>query len=135
LSIEFISYVLLLDYITVLVNVRFVGEESSGMRKSAVVSWYLEQLVAQGHIDSEDELLQRKTLVEKVIDRLMYHVRIILYRLTFSPPLTSIRQIFFYAIIFITIKYAYVCPGHNKRIAPLPFFHGCRKRLTNSTST
>lgn len=44
------------------------------MRKSAVVSWYLEQLVSQGAIEDEDELLQRKTLVEKVIDRLMYHV-------------------------------------------------------------
>ena len=44
------------------------------MRKSAVVSWYLEQLVAQGQIENEDELLERKTLVEKVIDRLMYHV-------------------------------------------------------------
>lgn len=44
------------------------------MRKSAVVSWYLEQLVGQGQIEDEDELLERKTLVEKVIDRLMYHV-------------------------------------------------------------
>lgn len=50
------------------------GEESAGMRKSAVVSWYLEQLVGQGQIEDEDELLERKTLVEKVIDRLMYHV-------------------------------------------------------------
>lgn len=46
------------------------------MRKSAVVSWYLEQLVGQGQIENEDELLERKTLVEKVIDRLMYHVSI-----------------------------------------------------------
>lgn len=52
----------------------FPGEEGSGMRKSAVVSWYLEQLVTQGQIESEDELLERKTLLEKVIDRLMYHV-------------------------------------------------------------
>ncbi|XP_059050638.1 DNA replication licensing factor Mcm6 [Achroia grisella] len=54
------------------------GEESSGMRKSAVVSWYLEQLVSQGHIENEDELLERKTLVEKVIDRLMYHDQVII---------------------------------------------------------
>ncbi|XP_028160774.1 DNA replication licensing factor Mcm6-like [Ostrinia furnacalis] len=54
------------------------GEESAGMRKSAVVSWYLEQLVARGHIESESELLQRKTLVEKVIDRLMYHDQVII---------------------------------------------------------
>ncbi|XP_069362964.1 DNA replication licensing factor Mcm6 [Maniola hyperantus] len=54
------------------------GEESAGMHKSAVVSWYLEQLVSQGHIESEDELLERKTLVEKVIDRLMYHDQVII---------------------------------------------------------
>ncbi|CAH2096993.1 unnamed protein product [Euphydryas editha] len=54
------------------------GEESSGMRKSAVVSWYLEKLVTQGQIESEDELLERKTLVEKVIDRLMYHDQVII---------------------------------------------------------
>ncbi|KAL0811388.1 hypothetical protein ABMA28_009797 [Loxostege sticticalis] len=54
------------------------GEESAGMRKSAVVSWYLEQLVGQGQIESEDELLERKTLVEKVIDRLMYHDQVII---------------------------------------------------------
>ncbi|XP_047539707.1 DNA replication licensing factor Mcm6 [Vanessa atalanta] len=54
------------------------GEESSGMHKSAVVSWYLERLVAQGQIESEDELLERKTLVEKVIDRLMYHDQVII---------------------------------------------------------
>ncbi|XP_026754046.1 DNA replication licensing factor Mcm6 [Galleria mellonella] len=54
------------------------GEESSGMRKSAVVSWYLEQLVSQGQIENEDELLERKTLVEKVIDRLMYHDQVII---------------------------------------------------------
>lgn len=44
------------------------------MRKSEVVSWYLQQLVSSSQIESEDELLERKTLVEKVIDRLMYHV-------------------------------------------------------------
>lgn len=32
----------------------------------------MEQIVDQ--VDSEDELLERKALVEKVIERLMYHV-------------------------------------------------------------
>ncbi|KAM3960690.1 minichromosome maintenance 6 [Aphomia sociella] len=54
------------------------GEESAGMRKSALVSWYLEQLVTQGQIENEDELIERKTLVEKVIDRLMYHDQVII---------------------------------------------------------
>ncbi|XP_068625523.1 DNA replication licensing factor Mcm6 [Battus philenor] len=54
------------------------GEENAGMRKSAVVNWYLEQLVTQGQIENEDELVERKTLVEKVIDRLMYHDQVII---------------------------------------------------------
>ncbi|XP_050681275.1 DNA replication licensing factor Mcm6 [Leptidea sinapis] len=54
------------------------GSESSGMRKSALVSWYLEKLVGQELIQTEDDLLERKTLVEKVIDRLMYHDQVII---------------------------------------------------------
>lgn len=54
------------------------GEEGNGMRKSAVVSWYLEQLVQQGYVESEEELIERKTLVEKVIDRLMFHDQVII---------------------------------------------------------
>ncbi|XP_013165746.1 PREDICTED: DNA replication licensing factor Mcm6 [Papilio xuthus] len=54
------------------------GEESAGMRKSAVVNWYLEQLVTQGQIENEDELVERKVLVEKVIERLMYHDQVII---------------------------------------------------------
>jgi len=37
-----------------------------------VVAWYLEQV--QDVIESEEELLEKKALVEKVIDRLIYHV-------------------------------------------------------------
>ncbi|GBP40155.1 DNA replication licensing factor Mcm6 [Eumeta japonica] len=37
------------------------GEEGSGMRKSEVVSWYLEQLVQQGTVESEEELLERSS--------------------------------------------------------------------------
>ncbi|XP_048486501.1 DNA replication licensing factor Mcm6 isoform X3 [Plutella xylostella] len=54
------------------------GSEGAGMRKSEVVSWYLQQLVSSSQIESEDELLERKTLVEKVIDRLMYHDQVII---------------------------------------------------------
>jgi DNA replication licensing factor MCM6 len=42
------------------------------MKKSELVNWYLEQIVDQ--IESEDELAEKKALVDKVIDRLMYHV-------------------------------------------------------------
>jgi DNA replication licensing factor MCM6 len=45
---------------------------SEGLKRSDVVAWYLEQV--QDQIETEEELLERKTLVEKVIDRLIYHV-------------------------------------------------------------
>lgn len=45
---------------------------SEGLKRSDVVAWYLEQV--QDQIESEEELLKRKALVEKVIDRLIYHV-------------------------------------------------------------
>lgn len=43
------------------------------MRKSEVVSWYLEQI--QDTIDSEEDLIEKKEIVEKVIDRLIYKVK------------------------------------------------------------
>ena len=45
---------------------------SEGLKRSDVVAWYLEQV--QDLIESEEELLEKKALVEKVIDRLIYHV-------------------------------------------------------------
>lgn len=42
------------------------------MRRSEIISWYLEQI---GHkIDTEEELVEKKALVEKVLDRLIHHV-------------------------------------------------------------
>lgn len=57
---------------------RFEDEtiERDGIRRSDLVSWYLEQVGDQ--IDSEDELIERKTLIEKVIDRLRTHDEILL---------------------------------------------------------
>ncbi|CAB3227653.1 unnamed protein product [Arctia plantaginis] len=84
LTLSFEEYKSLSDMLVVFMRKEEIesetrGEsESSGMRKSAVVSWYLEQLVGQGQIENEDELLERKTLVEKVIDRLMYHDQVII---------------------------------------------------------
>lgn len=48
----------------------------SGMKRSDVVTWYLEQVADQ--IESEDELISRKNLIEKVIDRLIYHDQVII---------------------------------------------------------
>lgn len=36
------------------------------------MAWYLDQI--QDQIDSEEELLERKNFIEKIIDRLTYHV-------------------------------------------------------------
>ena len=47
-----------------------------GIRKSELVAWYLDKV--QDQIDSEEELLDRKALVEKIIDRLIYHDQIII---------------------------------------------------------
>jgi len=48
--------------------------EDSGMRHSHLVNWYLEDI--ENEIESEVELVERKTIVEKVIYRLIHHVRI-----------------------------------------------------------
>lgn len=52
------------------------SSERDGIRKSDLVTWYLEQVADQ--IDSEDELIERKTLIEKVIDRLRLHDEVLL---------------------------------------------------------
>lgn len=55
------------------INVISVSDDDSqGIRRSGVVEWYLREIEAD--IDSEAELIERKTIVEKVIDRLVQHV-------------------------------------------------------------
>ncbi|KAF7388363.1 hypothetical protein HZH68_012305 [Vespula germanica] len=50
--------------------------KGGGIRKSDLVVWYLDQI--QDQIDSEEELLERKNFIEKIIDRLTYHDQIII---------------------------------------------------------
>ncbi|EEC07094.1 Mcm2/3, putative, partial [Ixodes scapularis] len=50
--------------------------ESPGTRRMSLVNWYLKEV--ESEIDSEEELVQRKTLVEKVIDRLVGHDHVII---------------------------------------------------------
>ncbi len=38
-----------------------------------VVNWYLGEMIAQEIGDSQEELLEKKQIVEKVLDRLAYH--------------------------------------------------------------
>jgi len=43
-----------------------------GLKKSQVVEWYLNEI--EQTIDTEAELIEKKQLVEKVLDRLINHV-------------------------------------------------------------
>ncbi|XP_050721019.1 DNA replication licensing factor MCM6-like [Eriocheir sinensis] len=51
------------------------GSESAGLRRSAIVNWYLSEM--SGELESEAELVEQKVLVEKVLDRLTYHDQVI----------------------------------------------------------
>ena len=47
-------------------------ESDAGLRKSDLIGWYLKEIETE--IESEEELIERKTIVEKVIDRLIHVV-------------------------------------------------------------
>ena len=66
-------YLILINRPSDRINVISVSDDDSqGIRRSGVVEWYLREIEAD--IDSEAELIERKTIVEKVIDRLVQHV-------------------------------------------------------------
>lgn len=48
-------------------------EDESALKKSEVVNWYLKEI--ESEIDSEMELINKKTMIEKVIYRLVHYVR------------------------------------------------------------
>ena len=50
----------------------FPAEEEEELKKSAVVNWYLSEI--ESEIDSEEELINRKSLIEKVLNRLVHYV-------------------------------------------------------------
>lgn len=49
--------------------------DGDGIRRDDLINWYLEQVADD--IESEDDLIERKTLIEKVIDRLVKHDQVI----------------------------------------------------------
>ena len=51
------------------------GEDETGLRKSDVIGWYLTEI--QDEIQSEEELNEKRSVVEKVIDRLVHHVSLL----------------------------------------------------------
>ena len=48
----------------------------SAATRSQVVEWYLEEI--SGDIESQEELLEKKMIVERVLDRLIYNDLIII---------------------------------------------------------
>jgi hypothetical protein len=46
--------------------------DSAGLRRSNLISWYLGEM--ESEIESEAELIEKKSVVEKVLDRLVHHV-------------------------------------------------------------
>ncbi|XP_023245921.1 DNA replication licensing factor Mcm6 isoform X2 [Copidosoma floridanum] len=57
-------------------RIEIEDEAKDGVKKSEVVAWYLDKI--QDEIDSEEELLERKSLIEKIILRLVYHDEILI---------------------------------------------------------
>ncbi|XP_041658338.1 DNA replication licensing factor MCM6 [Cheilinus undulatus] len=51
-------------------------EEEEELKKSAVVNWYLKEI--ESEIDSEEELVNKKGLIEKVIHRLVHYDHILI---------------------------------------------------------
>ncbi|KAM4551331.1 DNA replication licensing factor MCM6 isoform 3-T3 [Odontesthes bonariensis] len=52
------------------------AEEEEELKKTAVVNWYLKEL--ESEIDSEEELINKKGLIEKVIHRLVHYDHILI---------------------------------------------------------
>ncbi|XP_036401353.1 DNA replication licensing factor MCM6 [Megalops cyprinoides] len=51
-------------------------DDESGLKKSAVINWYLKEI--ESEIDSEEELINKKTIIEKVIHRLVHYDHILI---------------------------------------------------------
>lgn len=55
------------------VSAAEAASEDAGVRRSDVVGWYL--LEKESEIESEEQLMETKELVQKVLDRLIYKVK------------------------------------------------------------
>lgn len=52
------------------------GSDTEGVKKSELVQWYLEQI--SDMLESEDDLIERKILVERLIERLVTHDQVLI---------------------------------------------------------
>ncbi|XP_076354711.1 minichromosome maintenance 6 isoform X1 [Tachypleus tridentatus] len=55
---------------------RIEEEDGKGYRRTDLINWYLKEI--ESDIENEQELCEKKTLVEKVIDRLTFHDQVII---------------------------------------------------------
>lgn len=53
-------------------DICVAAEEEEELKKSAVVNWYLKEI--ESEIDTEEELVNKKGLIEKVLHRLVHYV-------------------------------------------------------------
>lgn len=62
------------DNLIILKCIFVVAEEDeSALKRSELVNWYLKEI--ESEIDSEEELINKKRIIEKVIYRLTHYVR------------------------------------------------------------
>lgn len=65
----FIKYININNYFIVFSE---GDSEDSGLLRSEIITWYLEKIEDQ--IEDESELLEKKSFIEKILDRLIYNV-------------------------------------------------------------
>ncbi|XP_050431901.1 DNA replication licensing factor Mcm6 [Adelges cooleyi] len=58
--------------------------EDGGLLRSEIVSWYLEKIEDQ--INDESELVEKKSFIEKILDRLIYNDNVLIALSHFKPP-------------------------------------------------
>lgn len=59
-------------FLNLMFSLLSIAEEEEELKKSAVVNWYLKEI--ESEIDSEEELVNKKGMIEKVIHRLVHYV-------------------------------------------------------------
>lgn len=84
-------------------RVSYVSAET-GVHRSQLVRWYLEQISDQ--IESEEELVEKKVLIEKIIDRLIYNVSILEICIKNVLSMCSFLNTYF-KYVFMTINIIY----------------------------
>merc|ERR1711911_276295 len=72
ISITFESYKAISNLIVMYLRRQEALDETESSRKSALINWYLNEI--SDEIETEEELTEKKLMVERVINRLIYQV-------------------------------------------------------------